>query len=127
MISATEETKYFRLEHSGTEVVPLSDASQEEEINLVRKDGNPALKRHHLFEMSPNTRVSPACEYFISSGKQRSPPAGSVASTSEDAVSVAHASLIEVTLNDVKGSHPVTRLVMCSYLMQAVFPTPRVM
>lgn len=108
VMNATQETNRFHLVYARSNVATQPDAPQEVGVNLVHRDGNPALTGHYLVETPPGICVFSACEYFVSCGKQRFPFAGSGELTSGDVTGVAHVSFVGVALDGVEKCHPLT-------------------
>ena len=66
----------FHLRYEGAAGVTLSDDPQLLAVNLVRRDGSPALTEHCLVDITPQPDLPSVEEHFVASGQQVVPLVG---------------------------------------------------
>ena len=91
----------YQLRYAGQWPIQLRPEHQLVQVELVRRDGSPALVGHYLVDMLPQTSMFSSEEHFVSNGCQRVPLAGVSFLQPGDVLGMAPAPLLRVPLSAI--------------------------
>ena len=89
----------FHLRYEGAAGVTLCNDPQLLAVNLVRRDGSPALNGHYLVDMMPKPNLPSVEEHSVASGRHVLPLVEDTDLETGNILGVAHAPLMSVSLD----------------------------